>query len=474
MSAAFRRELGLAVVGPVVMSGHQAQFWHAGILSKALAMSAVRRAGLGAGVRVPGGRVSGAWVVVDQDASDSVTLAYPRSGAEDRAGAEDSASGSAMPVSAAWLMSSGGQDAELRADCAMGSLGAFAPTDVPSDAATPEVRRGLLAVREVLGRHAGAESAAAQVAGANAELLGSLIEPLGGGGGGLDGPLGRLVFASRLSQTGAMRWLLERMVADPVACVRAYNEAVAEVGRHDLAPLTCVPEKGRVELPLWQLSGAGKPGPRKRVFAHTLGNAPVASLSPRAIMMTALLRWLGCELFIHGTGGGASAAEGGYDRAAELWMRSWLGVRIAPSVVATGTLLLPLGHTPVASERDVLAAQHAAHGVRHAPGLLGDSAAQAAKDALVAQMRATSDRGERRALYLRMHAGLETYRQGHTAELAAARERGASLTSQVAGERVLHVRTWPWLLHSRARLLGLKRAMDGAFGLLGGAAEHGR
>ncbi|MFT3686997.1 MAG: hypothetical protein QM783_19100 [Phycisphaerales bacterium] len=88
------------------------------------------------------------------------------------------------------------------------------------------------------------------------------------------------MFATRLSSTTAMRELLEKMAEDPAACVAAYNRAVAEVKAPGIAPLTANAERGRFELPLWQLSPKGKPTPRKRVFAHTLSETPVASLAP--------------------------------------------------------------------------------------------------------------------------------------------------------------------------------------------------
>jgi hypothetical protein len=53
----FRRELGLPTGKPLIMTGHQAEFWHTGILAKYLAADAAAGA-LGADV---------AWLVVDQD-----------------------------------------------------------------------------------------------------------------------------------------------------------------------------------------------------------------------------------------------------------------------------------------------------------------------------------------------------------------------------------------------------------------------
>ncbi|MFT3686998.1 MAG: hypothetical protein QM783_19105 [Phycisphaerales bacterium] len=116
------------------------------------------------------------------------------------------------------------------------------------------------------------------------------------------------------------------------------------------------------------------------------------------LLMTALLRWLGCDLFIHGLGGGASGDEagGGYDKVAERWFAHWLGneAALAPSVVATATVLLPLGESgPLLTESDLLDVQHKAHRGRHHPRILGDAGVQAEKDRLVGVIAASTDRG---------------------------------------------------------------------------------
>jgi hypothetical protein len=296
------------------MSGHQAQWWHAGILAKQIALAAVcMRAD-----------AAGAWVVVDQDASESASLTYPAA-----------ARGGPLPTRGVWAVASDALAAQLRADVAIGDLPAFAPSAPPSDAATPDIARGHRAIADSAARWAHASSAAEQIARANAELVAAATgEPQ-------NVPI---VLATSILRTTAGRALLEKMADDPAACVAAYNEAVKQSGVHTIAPLSFVPEKGRYELPLWQLSGKGnKPSPRRRVFSSTLSDTPLETLAPRGILMSALLRWLGCDLFIHGLGGGATGEEGGYDKVGEVWMQLWLGVDLAPSVTATATVLLPMG-----------------------------------------------------------------------------------------------------------------------------------
>ncbi|MBX9639087.1 MAG: hypothetical protein K2X97_04985, partial [Mycobacteriaceae bacterium] len=338
-AAVFRRELGLPDDRPVVMSGHQARWWHAGILAKQTALAAVCRAG--------GASAAAAWIVVDQDASDSVTLLYP--GTPAKAGD--------LPTRNRWRLAPEELAAQLRADVALGDLPAFTPSAPPTDGATPDAARAMRAIADCTGRWSHARNAAEQIARANAELAAVALgeaEPT-------------LLFASRLSRTTAMRGLLEKMAADPASCVGAYNRGAAELNAAGIAPLSANAARSRFELPLWRLSPAGRPTPRKRVFTHTLGDTPLDALAPRALLMTALLRWLGCDLFIHGLGGGASGQEGGYDKVAERWFTHWLGVELAPSVVATATVLLPPvpGAGPLVTPGDLIAAQAGAHRARH-------------------------------------------------------------------------------------------------------------
>ena len=64
---AARSELGLPTDRPVVMSGHQAGLWHAGILAKHLATNAAARTA----------DAHAAWLVVDQDTEPPMKLAWP-------------------------------------------------------------------------------------------------------------------------------------------------------------------------------------------------------------------------------------------------------------------------------------------------------------------------------------------------------------------------------------------------------------
>jgi hypothetical protein len=413
------------------MSGHQSQWWHTGILAKQIALAAV--------CKEAGGDTASAWVVVDQDASDSLTLAYPTGRASQ-----------SLPTRGTWAIAPDALAAQLRADVAIADLPAFNPAEPPVDGATPDINRGLRAIADSAARWAGAANAAEQIARANAELVATLL-----------GPPPALIFATTVLRTAAGRSMLERMGEDPARCVAAYNEAVKTSGVHTIAPLSAVPDKSRFELPLWQLSGKGnRPVPRRRVFASTLGDTPLDSLSPRGVLMTALFRWLGCDLFIHGTGGGATGEEGGYDKVAEHWMRLWLGVELSPSVVATATAYLPMGAASVATEADLAAAHRRVHDARHAPRTLSDPEAQREKDALVAQIAATTDRPERHRLYRQLQQHLERYRGAHASELGSINSSVSATSAELARQSILRERAWPWPILPRPLLLELQRTVE--------------
>jgi hypothetical protein len=482
----FRRQLGLPTDRLIVMSGHQAGWWHAGILAKYFAMIAAAESL----------EAAPAWLVVDQDASDSLALRYPVASA----GTADTGS----TISArTWLLGPQAMAADLRADVAIGSLAPFEPSPLPDDLASlsPSHARALRAMHECTHRaraiaepdidlHASPDmllqeprphSAAMQIALANQELLATISSP------------SQLLPATLLTQTSAFRGLLERMIEDPAGCVEAYNQALAENPVHGVAPLSASPAKSRYELPLWSIGPAGQaPGhaqPRKRIYTTTIGDTPLNHLAPRALLMTAMFRWLGCDLFIHGLGGGASgggrgeasgggssaaageadlaaaspASRSGYDRIAEAWFMKWLGVSLAPSVVASATLLLDFGRPSVVQEHDLLQAKFAAHRIKHHPHLAGDDAAQARKQQFLGQLTATTDPAARAVIYRQMHAELAIYRQHHAAALASTKAQAAALAQRFEQEKLLRDRTWPWPLHDRKALLTLKAHITAAF-----------
>jgi hypothetical protein len=413
---AFRGELGLPVDRPLVLTGHQPEFWHPGILAKYLAADA-------AAARY---QAAVAWLVVDQAQPAAVAVRYPAM-VEGRLTAREMA------------------------------ITADHDATVPDDAATPFVRDGLERIAASMRAARGEPTMTRRVGRALDDLLRPLVSTPA-----------RTIYATQLSGTTLFRGLVERIRRDPQACVSAYNAAAARHPGVGVRPLIADEVQDRWELPVWQLAPGGV---RRRVFAEMLADAPVEQLAPRALLMTGLVRLAGCDLFIHGTGGGGTDDNHeGYDTVTEEWLRAWLGAEgLAPIAVVSATLLLPLAAEPPPSSAEVQRAVWAAHHARHDPAMTGDAPAAARKRALVDTIRARRDRPARAGLYRTMHAGLEDYRARRGGVLDSLSRRAEDLATRLAGAAILSDRTWPFPLYPQRLLLDLRAAIQRSFGLSPGA-----
>ncbi|MFN0133771.1 MAG: hypothetical protein ACKVW3_14730 [Phycisphaerales bacterium] len=420
---ASRRALGLPTDRPIIMTGHQPDFWHPGILAKYLATHAACRA-LNA---------DPAWLVVDQERPSHIDLRFP-----------------AQRPDGSWHAISTALDAH----------------DIPTlDApGTPaQVRVGLSLIHEAWARHEESNTSR-RVAAALSDLISPYIPPA------------PTIFASDLHRTPIMADLLARMAADPEACVNAYNAAVAAHPSAGIRPLIANPIQDRFELPLWHLP----PGlPRRHVHAEDLAGIPPAHLAPKALLMTAIARLALCDIFIHGTGGGgdSEAAHDGYDLITDQWLTTWLGSAgssppsLAPVAVVTATLHLPLTADPPPTPADIARATWHAHHARHEPAAIGDFPSAARKFTLLASIRAASRlepsaaaaRIERRRLFRELHDLLADARGAHAAELQALLDHAAALRARRADADILTDRTWPFPLYPADMLRSLQAAVEAAF-----------
>lgn len=443
----FRHQLGLPTDRPVVMSGHQAAIWHAGIAAKVLASSA-------ACVRF---RATLAWVVVDQDVGVPGRVSYPllRAG---QAGAQPRLARGTLdllpPVSAGVVtgMQPGGRCRPLELEKGI----------------DPAVALAIGTMAAALDRRAGTESRAFQVTRAALDLLDPLLQNAGeepGVASERSAPstsTPALISALALARTDLFAWMLDQMRRDPAACAAHYNAAV---GRHPdarLRPLRLAGPEG-AELPLWRITPAGL---REPVYASDLTLAPgsPAQLAPKALVMTALLRWRGCDLFIHGLGGGI------YDPVMEDWLGAWLGVRdLAPAVVASATRLMALADQPPPTPEAVARARWEAHHARHNPGE-GEatvSEANARTDLNKQAMARAIHRAEptdRPRLFRAMHDWLAEQRRQIGPRLAALDARATELAAHADLSAIVFDRTWPFPLLPRDSMLSLRTEIERAIG----------
>lgn len=416
---AARSRLGLPP-GPLIVSGHQPGFWHAGIAAKWFALDAACRA-YGA---------SPAWVVVDHDAIDPLMIRYPGRSADG--------------VLIERLLSLGPPTPDTAPAC-MRPPANIGP-EGPQDAATPEINAGLAAAVVAL-RGAEAEpNAAAQAHAAVCTLLAPST------------PAPRPLFASGLLALRAFDDLLAVLRDEPRAAHDSYNRALAAAPAAQLRPLE--KRDGDVELPLWRLTVAQ----REPIFASQLLDADPASLAPRALMLTLMLRARVADLFIHGIGGGATDTDSGYDRATEVWARDWLGERLAPAVVVSATCFPAFSPDDAPTPRDAAAAVALAHRAAHNPALIGDPVAQAKKQQILAEIAAArAGQVDPAPAFRRMHALLDAARQQHHHAIAAMHERSMTLRARAAGAALASDRTWPFPLLGGTRLAALRDELHARF-----------
>lgn len=137
-----------------------------------------------------------------------------------------------------------------------------------------------------------------------------------------------IVRSSQLTETGAFRTLVDHFTADASVARDEYNEAIAA------HPNSGVVELRGDQVPFWRVTPSGA---RLPALERDLD----ATLWPRALATTGVVRESLCDLFIHGTGGRA------YEHINDRWLGNTLGWRLAPFVTATATLRLALDRKSV-------------------------------------------------------------------------------------------------------------------------------
>jgi hypothetical protein len=277
-----RAELGLPADRFIVMTGHQAGIWHAGIAEKFV---------VGAKLAAERGGVL-VHVVVDHDLNDASLVAFPAlvGGKLARLALERSPRGTAGAPNA------------LRKP--VRTMRPERTHEVPAEIEAP-----LAAIERAIAAERGRENLAMQMAHAANALLAPTAR------------VDHTVAATALAKT----MFAQAMRAGFAPMRDAYNTAIAG---ERIAPLS--PD----ELPFWSLDRAtATRGP-------LLAGAAPEIVAPRALTLTAIARLVLCDVFIHGTGGAR------YDRAMERWIGAAFGedarAALAPMAVATATRHAPL------------------------------------------------------------------------------------------------------------------------------------
>jgi len=352
----------LKLAGPVILSGHQAEFIHAGVFAKTIAAHALA------------GPLGGQAVILTVHSDDPQTpqLALPQTTPAGLRRVEVTIPGcdpqwpfelQTPRARTEWLQffASLGALYELH-DRSM--LGVFARAWLTTEDAAPRYCDAL---------------ARAQAATESALGLGGVRE----------------LRMSELCTTPEFRAFVAAMLRDARRCATVYNAAQAAYRqRHrvrargrPVPPLLISSEA--VELPCWVIRRAA---PRRRLFATARGeavelsteNAVIGSfrraelarlvthaevwpienagwqLRPRALTLSAFARLFLADLFIHGVGGAK------YDEMMEDFIGDFLGVQPAPACCVTATVHLPLPHSGV-TLTDIMAARRNSRDLRHNP-----------------------------------------------------------------------------------------------------------
>lgn len=460
-----RRELGVTAPrgAPIAGAGHQAFFWHPGILAKFVQAR-----------RVSGDSGAIIHLVVDHDAYEPSLVRVPvRMSDPDDARASAGARGSddlhesphprESRDSRESAASEGALDAvthrfgDVAGGVAAMSLAPFAPR--PYDGPAPalaSIASGLERARDALAAaRPGARHAAEQVA----RALSALMAPW-------TGP-SEIVLDSDLLDTTLGAALVESMRSDPARCAGAFNRALALVP-HAARPLR---EGADPELPLWVL---GANGIRERVTASRLrGERGGSRWLPRAFLLSAIARLGLCDRFVHGIGAKR------YEQVTEAWFREWLGLELPPIDVASATLRLPLERhgasrgAPVTAEtrRRAWWDPESLDGDGATPHDSGARPPGPRKAALVATIAGLPRRSPaRRAAYRAYLDELARLRDARGTALARLSERAAVDRARAEAMRLAQERTWPFIYFDDASLAtalsaeGLPSAAEAARG----------
>lgn len=420
--AAARAELGLPVDRPIVLAGHQAEIWHAGIAAKLVAAHELAR-------RYDAALV---WLVPDQDVNEPTLLSYPAQTHEGRL------------KRSAWQIDPGafarpGTPTGCRPPLAPGPTPRVARTEWPHEIA----RDGLERIGLALARQSGGHSLARQFAHAALELAHDLF------GVRVD----HVVLASELARGAAFAMWAERMHREARACVLSYNAASQASPDAQVRPLSMGP---RWELPLWSLT----PGaPRAAVYADA--SLP-QNVAPRALAMTGFARTLLCDAWVMGLGGER------YDHVTRRWLSAWMGTApLAPGIVASATLRLPLREGPTPDPARAAASAWRVHHARHHPRLLGDDDRQRERDALVRRI-ADAPRGssERRRLFAALRDVLNAARSQAAPEIDSLQRKALDEHERLRDMDCVLDRTWPFALHDAGALRAMSERVRSAVGAL--------
>ena len=444
-----RQDLGLT--GPVIATGHQPEFYHAGVLAKTIAALALAAAHGGTAV----------YLTVDSDVPKSPRLTLPQRTA-----------GGLRRIEMVLPMCDARQTYEeqprVPRTAWLQFFGSLAATHEFNDQSLlPTFARAWLTTEDAAPAYCDAFDRA------EAATLAALgIAPV------------RSLRVSQLCTTPAFRTFAAHLILNAAASAQAYNAAQAAYRiRHDVRargrPVPPLAERGdAIETPFW----LHRPGEaRRRLFVTShgpaitlwaddvrVGDVPVGALQqvepwpferdgwrlrPRALALSAFARLLLADLFIHGIGGAK------YDELMEEWIAALLGAPPGPACCVSATACLPLPCREV-RPADLAGARQRSRDLRcnpqrHVPAVPAELRRE--WQTLVRRSdelgrNQSADHAARRAVYQALQRVRGQMLAADPWRAAQYDQAIATLTAQWQADRIARDREYFYALHPRATL----------------------
>ncbi len=380
---ATRAQLGLPLDVPIIVTGHQAGLWHAGIAEKfSYGARLARRLG---GVLVH--------IIIDHDLNDASEIAFPATVA-----------GTLVRLHLVRTPRGRGVNALRR------PIRVRIPEEAQDGTATviPTVAEALSRIESAIHDHASQPNLALQMAHAANALLPMNVRP------------NFTIPATAIARSPFASAMRAHFDAHARAC---YNFALGDARVRRL--------RGD-ELPFWSL------------IDETASREPLsvgasdALAAPRALSLTAIVRLVLCDFFVHGTGGAV------YEEATDRWLDAWLGARLlrAPIGIATATRTIPLlasidaNATPRATAADLRRITSDPFG----------ASLSTEKQAMLAEIAAIprDQKQARRDAYTRMHRAMDAERLHHAPRIAEMQSQMNLHLERAKELALIHDRTWPF------------------------------
>ena len=275
-----------------------------------------------------------------------------------------------------------------------------------------------------------------------------------------------VLYSTQLMQLPTAKRLLDQMLDNPQQMARCYNNAVNEVPNAGIAHLSL--ELDRVELPLWFIQWGQ---PRARVYADIADsqailvneegqeiNPQTAVLAPKALFLSALMRSVVSQLFIHGKGGGV------YDQVTEIWWSQWGQPTLNALAIASADLYMQW-NVPFAHQEDVEEAvcflHHLKHNIDHYADV--DETLADAKALLIKKLAdRKASRQDKKVWFKQLHDINDHFCQQHVDLLNTAYNRVTNAQKGIANRLLASRRDWPFFLYPDHQLQHLRQLISQA------------